>query len=131
VKSWLTQLFRRAAPPPAKTSTLPEWLLAVLGPVPEEALPDWSADNQARLLTFLRSDDGRLLLAHLRAAEEQLKTQACDHGEKDIDHARGRAVGYRQALASIIIFSASPPQKEDIATEPSSDAARLRETLSH
>lgn len=105
--------------------------LIVVSPAPEEK-PEWDAEDQAQLLHFLRSDTGRKLLVTLRCNEEIQKANACEQEVTRVDHARGRAVGYREAIASLIVLSAPlPPNEEDTADSPDRGADELRKNLSH
>jgi|GEM_PF-2209599 len=115
-----------------------------LGVSPVDA-PEWDADDRGALLAFLRTHTGRTLLLWLRHSEEVLKATACDAAQTRVDHARGRAVGYREAIASLILLSApegaatgrggnddAPEnQVEDFAEPPVRGAAELRNQLSH
>lgn len=95
-------------------------------PAPEDET-EWTADDRARLLVFLRSESGRKLLQILRTREEMLKSVACAEHEKRVDHARGKAVGYRQAAATLIVLSAPPPPQE--GEKSASDSAEGSEAL--
>lgn len=127
MKRWLLNLLG-LTPAPQPMPAAPEILLP--SPVEEDA-PEWTAEDAATLLAYLRADNGRLLLRVMRHQEELLKRQACDDTEKRVDHARGQAVGYRKAIASLIVLSAPPPPKEETADTPDSGADELRDQLSH
>jgi len=125
------------------------------GPKPQIALgvspvdaPEWDSDDRGALLAFLRTPTGRTLLLWLRHSEEVLKSTACDAAQTRVDHARGRATGYREAIASLILLSAgsqTPPfggplvggpssaegDDNTFAAEPVRGAAQLRNQLSH
>lgn len=126
MKRWLLNLLRLTpAPlPPARP------LVELDTPALEESL-EWLPEDRGALLQYLRSDTGRKLLSTLRVQEELLKTQACDETEKRVDHARGKAVGYRSALASLIVLSAPPPSPVETAEKSDSGADDLRDQLSH
>jgi len=126
LKAWLLNLLRGTPAPllPARP------LVELDAPALEEA-PEWLPEDRGTLLQFLRSDSGRRLLSTLRVHEEILKAQACDETEKRVDHARGKAVGYRSALASLIVLSAPPPPSVETAAKSDSGADDLRKQLSH
>jgi len=104
-------------------------------------LPEWDADDRGALLAFLRTGTGRTLLLWLRHSEEVLKSTACDAAQTRVDHARGRAVGYREAIASLILLSApkdgadaqsgDETSADDFVETPVRGAAALRNQLSH
>jgi len=104
-------------------------------------LPEWDSDDRGALLAFLRTPTGRTLLLWLRHNEEVLKATACDAAQSRVDHARGRAVGYREAIASLILLSAPADEQAKGGDETSDDntfaeppvrgAAELRNQLSH
>lgn len=128
MRTWLLNLFRRRpAPPPVPAAAHP---VAVPAPAPEEA-PEWTAEDRGALLAYLRSPHGAILLLTMRYQEEILKRQACDEGEKRVDHARGQAVGYRKGIATLIVLSAPQPSKEEPADTPDRGADALRDQLSH
>lgn len=105
--------------------------LRLAAPAPIDR-PEWTSDHQQALLNFLRSDTGKQMLLMLRYSEEGLKSIACDEAQKRIDHARGRAVGYRECTASLIVLSAPQPLKEENTADTSdSGADELRDQLSH
>lgn len=134
MKLWpLNQLFRRPQPPVVRAApAVAEAGPALVIPAPETK-PEWTGDMQQALLVYLRSPSGGTLLAVLRHNEELLKSNACDAEQRRVDHARGRAVGYREAIASLIVLSAPPPPQEEEkpAAGPDGDAGQLREQLSH
>jgi hypothetical protein len=105
-------------------------LAAILtAPAPEDEVP-WTDEDRGALLGFLRSEAGTKLLQILRSREELLKSAACSDHERRVDHARGKAVGYRQAAATLIILSAppSPPhQGEESAADSDRGAEALRQ----
>ena len=105
---------------------------SLAGPAREDEI-EWTPDMQQKLLAFLRTQAGAQLLQVLRQKEETLKAIACDGEQRRVDHARGRAVGYREAIASIIVLSAPPPPQEEEkpAKSTDGDAEELREQLSH
>lgn len=101
----------------------PQHVRVLTDPAPEDEV-EWSADDRARALTFLKSETGRKLLQLLRSREEILKTAACSEHEKRVDHARGKAVGYRQAVATLIVLTAPPtPKEEENPADDSDDGA--------
>lgn len=124
----LNRLFRRPQPPAVPAEASP----ALVIPAPETK-PEWTPDMQQGLLVYLRSPSGGMLLQVLRHNEELLKSNACDGEQRRVDHARGRAVGYREAIASLIVLSAPPPPPdvEKPAASPDGDADELRDQLSH
>lgn len=128
MRTWLLNLCRRCpAPPPVPGIPHP---VAVPVPAPEDA-PEFSAEDRCALLAYLRSPAGASLLLTMRYQEEILKQQACDDTEKRVDHARGQAVGYRKAIATLIVLSAPQPSKEELAEKPAGGADDLRDQLSH
>jgi len=111
----------------------PRW---VLPPVAAEEVQEWSAEDRAELLRFLRSGTGRALLMRLRYNEALLLANACDVSQRNVEHARGRAVGYRECAASLILLSAADQaaateQVEDFAGPALRGASELRNQLSH
>jgi hypothetical protein len=127
VSRWLLNRVLRALWPLYRRG-LPE----LCAPAPE-AEPVWTPDMQQKLLAFLRTPTGAQLLVVLRQKEEILKSIACDGEQRRVDHARGRAVGYHEALASLIVLSAPPPPQEEEkpANSPDGDAEEIRAQLSH
>lgn len=106
-------------------------MLELPTPAPETA-PEWNADHRAALLYFLKSPTGHAVLQTLRHNEELLKATACDSEQRRVDHARGRAVGYREAAATLIILSAPlppPPSGEESAQDATRGPDDLRERL--
>jgi len=94
--------------------------------------PEWTAEHAGHLLHYLRSESGQTLLATLRHKEEQLKAIACTEEHPHPEHARGRAVGYRNTIATLIVLSAVPAEPEqNTADGADSGADRLRDQLSH
>lgn len=105
-------------------------MLVLASPAPMDE-PEWTADDRARVLQFLQSESGSKLLLVLRSKEELLKAAACDESQRRVDHARGVAVGYRQALASLIVLSAPPPpdSEEKSADDGDPGASELRNQM--
>lgn len=136
---WLLNLFypatapQPAAPKPAVPRSAIEDLLTLMAaPVDVTAdRPEWPVEYQAELVAFLRRDSGKRMLELLRFNEETLKTNACDEQQKRVDHARGQAIGYRAAMASLIVLSAPPtPSKSEETAEPQPGSAEaMRDQL--